>query len=278
MRRFSFWAAVLLVVVWHGHSYGQSHSHNPNPVQRIDLQAIGYSNDDFVNVAFCGPALLIWDRRKENALIDAPRRERLTGQPSQAGSCDTPLQDPSFYSSKNPHIVALRKQMVIEEVCDQTTCSQPPGSPAVRNVKYYLKRPGAMPVLLFQDHCLNPPPQFLGDEYALFFRCDLKSVVVNSDGKQVYQLPVFTFPYVVASGGGTRFAVYERDESLLHQLTDTIVRVRVSVFQTSNGKKLFKLGWHTRGESTRDGRIALSDDGLLLAVVRSGEALVFPVP
>jgi hypothetical protein len=65
--------------------------------------------------------------------------------------------------------------------------------------------------------------------------------------------------------------------SLLHQLTGTIDRVRVSVFQTSNGKKLFKLGWHARGELTRDGRIALSDDGLLLALVRSGEVLVFPV-
>jgi hypothetical protein len=168
--------------------------------------------------------------------------------------------------------------MAIEEVCDRESCSEPPGSPAVRNVKYYLRRPDEKPVLLFQDHCLNPAPQFLGDKYIFFFRCNLKGVVINSDGEQVYQLPVFTFPYVVASGAGTRFAVYERDESLFHQLTDTIDRVRVSVFQTSDGKELFKLGWHTRGESTRDGRIALSDDGTLLAVVRSGEVLVFRIP
>jgi hypothetical protein len=43
--------------------------------------------------------------------------------------------------------------------------------------------------------------------------------------------------------------------SLLHQLTGTIDLVRVSVFQTFNGKKLFKLGWHKKGELTRDGEL-----------------------
>jgi hypothetical protein len=48
--------------------------------------------------------------------------------------------------------------------------------------------------------------------------------------------------------------------SLLHQLTGTIDRVRVSIFQTSNGKKLFKLGWHQKRRVDEGWRIALSDD------------------
>jgi hypothetical protein len=58
---------------------------------------------------------------------------------------------------------------------------------------------------------------------------------------------------------------------------DKIDRVRVSVFRPPR-EKAFKLDWQLSGESTRDGRIALSDDGLLLVIIRSGEVLVFSIP
>jgi hypothetical protein len=103
-------------------------------------------------------------------------------------------------------------------------------------------------------------------------------VVINNDGEQIYQLPVLSFPYIAVSAGGTRFAVFERDESFFHELQGTTDRARVSVFETSRGKKLFGFAWHVKGESTRDKRIALSDDGSLLAVVRAGEVLVFALP
>lgn len=70
----------------------------------------------------------------------------------------------------------------------------------------------------------------------------------------------------------------DRDESFFHELSGTTDRARVGVFQSSNGKKLLHLAWHVKGESTREGRVALSDDGLLVAVVRSGEVLVFALP
>jgi hypothetical protein len=224
--------------------------------------------------------MLYTERTSERLLLDAATHQRISGplSPEAFALCGDSLQPQPVPPAGQGLIVASRKQMVVRQVCDVESCSEPPGKPLVRDVKFYLKKPHEEPALLFHDHCLVQYPQFLGDEYVLFFRCNLKSVVINSEGKQVYQLPAFEFPYVTVSSGGTRFAVFERSASFFHELVGTTNRARVSVFQTSNGKKLFKLAWHVNGESTADGRAALSDDGLQVAVVRLGEVLVFKLP
>jgi len=224
--------------------------------------------------------MLYTERNSERLLFDAATHQRISGQlsPEAFALCADSLQPQPVPPGGQALAVPNWKQTVVKQVCDVESCSEPPGKPLVRDVKFYLKKPDEEPVLLFHDHCLVEYPQFLGNEYFLFFRCNLKSVVINSEGKQVYQLPVFEFNYVTASNGGTRFAVFERSASFFHELTGTTNRARVSVFQTSNGKKLFKLAWHVKGESTADGRVALSDDGFQVAVVRLGEVLVFELP
>jgi hypothetical protein len=276
-RSFPLYVAILILLV----SYGYTNSLDQKPTWRIDLQDLGYGEGDLTTIAFCGPVLVIYpDGSGSRLLFDAATHQRISGQriPGISALCDDSSQRQLTPANSGGHVVARWKQLLIEQVCNVESCSQPPGKPAVRDVKYYLKKPDKRSVLLFHDHCLARHPQFLGDEYVLFFRCDLKGVVINSDGEQVYRLPVFSFPYITVSGGGARFAVFERDESFFHELAGTTDRARVGVFQSSNGKKLFHLAWHIKGESTREGRVALSDDGLLVAVVRSGEVLVFPLP
>ena len=276
-RTFSLCIAIVLLLV----SCGYGNSRDQETRWRIDLRALGYGDGDLIRVAFCGPVLMLYtERNSERLLFDAATHQRVSGQlsPEHFALCGDSLQPQPVPSAGQNRIVASWKQMVVKQVCDVESCSEPPGKPLVRDVKFYLKKPHEEPVLLFHEHALVQYPQFLSDEYVLFFRYNLKSVVINSEGKQVYQLPVFDFPYVTVSSGGTRFAVFERSASFFHELTGTTNRARVSVFQTSNGKKLFKLAWHLNGESIANGRVALSDDGFQVAVVRLGEVLVFKLP
>lgn len=253
----------------------------PKPAWSIDLQALGYAEDNKLIVGFCGPLLRIHSGTSNTDLVfDTATRQRISNQQGarELPACHDSLWKEPLLRERGGHIVARWKQMAIEQVCDVESCSEPPGQPAVRDVKYYLKKPNNRSVLLFHDHCLSDSPAFIGDEYILFFSCNSKDVVVNSDGEPVYSLPALAFPYIAVNRGGTRFAVYERDESFFHELEGTTDRVRVKVFQSSNGKKMFEARWHTKGESTRDGRVALSDNGSLLAVIHSGKVLVFTLP
>lgn len=253
----------------------------PRPAWEIDLRALGYSEDNKLIVGFCGPLLRIHSGTGNTDLVfDTATHQRMSDQrvAKELAVCHDSLRREALPQRGEDHIVARWKQMAIEQICDVESCSQPPGKPSVRDVKYYLQKPNNRSVLLFHDHCLSRPPVFIGDEYTLFFRCDLKAMVVNTDGEPVYRLPAFAFPYIAVNRGGTRFAVYERDESFFHELEGTTDRVRVKVFQSSNGKKIFEARWHAKGESTRDGRIALSDDGSLIAVIHLGEVLVFTLP
>ena len=50
----------------------------------------------------------------------------------------------------------------------------------------------------------------------------------------------------------------------------------MKVFHSSDGKKLFEYRWNvTADEGITDGRVALSDDGSLVALVRGHEVFIF---
>src|SRR5437764_1628418 len=83
-------------------------------------------------------------------------------------------------------------------------------------------------------------------------------------------------PYLTSDLNGTRFAAYERDASFLHSLEGTTNKLRVKVFHSSDGKKLFEYRWNvTADEVITDGRVALSDDGSLVSLVRGHEVFIF---
>ena len=254
---------------------------NQGPMWRIDLHALGYGSTEEATVNFCGPFIAVSSDHALRLVFDTKTQGRI---PDDRASkillpyCQDFAQEQPLLSISDRHIVAHWKEMVIEQVCDVESCTQPPGKPRVRNVTYYLERPGKPKLTLFHLNCLPRAPQFIGDSYILVFLCDLKGIVLNTQGERIYQMAALSFPYIAVNSAGTRFAVYERDESFWHELEGTTNQVRVEVFQSSTGKKLLELRWRVNGESTRDGRVALSDDGSLLAIIRSGEVLVFAIP
>lgn len=254
---------------------------DPGPMWRIDLHALGYGSTEEARVNFCGPFMVINPHHASRLVFDTTTQERMPDDRASKiplASCQDFAQRQPVLPISDRHIVAYWKQMSIEQVCDVESCSQPPGKPRVREVTYYLESPGKPKLALFHLNCLPRAPQFIGDSYILIFLCDLKSIVVNTQGERIYEMAALSFPYVAVNHTGTRFAVYERDESFWHELEGTTNRVRVKVFQSSTGKKLLELRWRVNGESTRDGRLALSDEGSLLAIIRSGEVLVFAIP
>jgi hypothetical protein len=253
------------------------------PLWRIDLSAYGHRTGNDALIGFSGRFLLVYPGRDNASLIfDQSTQQRVLDQDLTGLNLPTreQLLHPQAGSDNyDHHVVARSKQAAIKEVCDVPECAQPPGKPAVHDVKYFLEEPGKPKVLLFHGHCLPRNPQFIGDDYILVFLCDLKAMVVNKQGRKLYGLPVLSFPYLAASRDGTRFAVYERDESFFHELQGTTDRIRVKVFRSSDGSKIFEKDWHVaKDEATGDGRIAVSDDGLLLALLRSHEVLVFNLP
>jgi hypothetical protein len=133
--------------------------------------------------------------------------------------------------------------------------------------EFYLQDLGKEKVLIFRarKRCQPGAPRFISDQLILLRPCN-DNVVVDKKGRKVYDMPRLSFYYLTMNRDGTRFAVYERDESFFHQFEGTD-RLRVKVFRSSDGTKLFDYRWHLADEATNDGRIALSDDGSLLGMI-----------
>ena len=146
--------------------------------------------------------------------------------------------------------------------------------------RIYLKQPGREDVLLFTENCFPGDPSFVGDDQILLSLCDSGGSGyrgVDRAGKKLYSIKLL-FPYITVSRDGTRFAAYERYATFLHEISGTSNRARVKVFRSTDGEKLFEYGWHlAEDEFDNDGRIALSDDGSLIAIVQGNEILVFAV-
>jgi len=272
---------LFLFVVLYCFMLSKPNHRDQRPIWRIDLHALGYESIEEARVNFCGPFIVVNPDPASSLIFDTTSKQRMAGDRASK----MPLASCQDFAHRQPvspisdrHIVAHWKNMVIEQVCDVESCTQPPGKPRVRNVTYYLERPGKPKLTLFHLNCLPRIPQFVGDSYILVFLCDLKGIVFNTQGERIYEMAALSFPYIAVNSAGTRFAVYERDESFWHELEGTTNRVRVEVYQSSTGKKLLELRWRVNGESTRDGRVGLSDEGSLLAIIRSGEVLVFAIP
>jgi len=171
------------------------------------------------------------------------------------------------------NIVDCRKQMVIEQIGGIGLLG--PTEPA----QFYVEEPGREKTLIFRayEKCQPGDPKFISDDLILLRQCH-NDVVVNKKGKHIYKLPKLADCYVTPSADGTRFAVYERDASFFSEIEGRTDKLRVRVFRTSDGHKVFDHRWHAGHEAINDGRVALSDDGLLLAFMEGDEVLVFRLP
>ena len=248
------------------------------PAARIDLHPFGYQTELWGDTAvrFSGLFLLVYadnnyTRTMRLRLAFNTEARQLVSQKDMAGLS---LPDESRLRMQGgpsqAHIVARWKQMMIEEVV--TVASKGPD-----RREYYLHEPDREKLLLFGGRCPSDSPNFLGDDRILIHLCNHRHIVVDKKGRKIYDLPALSLPYIAPALRGDRFVVYERDTTLFHQFEGTN-RLRVKVFRSSDGKKLFEYRWTPSNERTNDGRVALSDDGSLVALVQAGEILIFTLP
>jgi hypothetical protein len=235
-------------------------------------------------VRFSGPFLVVYSGSGNSRLVFDKEIQQIVAEDRLAAIQLPPREESPRTvlggAISEGNTIARWKQMAIEEICDTEHCSQPPGKRAVRMAEYYMREPGKVKVLLFRINCLPDRPRFVGDEEILINLCNGKNFVVNKKGQKLYDLPRLVWPYVTLNHEGTRFVVYERDQSFFQGFSgDCCDKRRVKVFRSSDGKKLFEYHWNGAGDDgINNGRVALSDDGSLLALVRSHEVLVFTIP
>jgi hypothetical protein len=243
------------------------------PIWQLDLQKYqADQNGDDIVVRFSGNFLVVYPDRKGTRLVfniathepisDAELRE-ISLPPREEEGITKPLHPfPAI------NIVSRWNHMSIQQV----------GGVGLRNVEdaeYYLTEPGKDRSLILRLPC-DGNPQIVGSGYFLFRFCNGKKAVVDKSGKHLYHIAT-SDAYATPNAQGDRFVVYDRRESFFHQFEGTD-QLRVIVYRSSDGKKLFEKRWHpAKYEGGHDGRVALSDDGLILAMVKSGKLLLFRI-
>ncbi|MCU1311719.1 MAG: hypothetical protein JWO20_2844, partial [Candidatus Angelobacter sp.] len=120
---------------------------------------------------------------------------------------------------------------------------------------------------------------FLNDDHILIRGCKHGNFVVNRQGLKLYKIPAYVFPYFAVNSLGTRFAVYERRRSFLHELGEgSYDKMRVAVHSATDGKKLFEYKFSaTNDENINDGQISLSAVGSTLYLNRPTGRISFSV-
>lgn len=282
MRRFTSWFGITLALLAFTPS---CLGDDKKPVWRINLSRFYAErpHDDFT-IKFAGPYLVVYAGtlvymgsevtwyRPPLVVFDTRTGERFPkDRPAELvlPPWDDCRRTQFRKGSPELNIIDCRNQLTIEQVGGV-------GKGEVAPAEFYLQEPAKERVLIFRAHkkCQPGDPRFISDELILLWPCN-NNVVVDKAGRKVYDMPRLTWYWLAVNRQGTRFAVYERDLTFFSLYTN---RLRVKVFRSSDGKKLFDYRWHVDDEATNDGRIALSDDGLLLAILRGQELLVFALP
>ncbi len=232
--------------------------------QNIVLRFYG---DLLVIYSEAGNCVLILDRKSQQMVDDKETRRAISL--FLVNPC--PL---TRFRKRFPEVNVLEcwKEMVLEQVGGIGLGDEGP-------TEYYLRLPGKERVRLFHGNCWPEDPHFVGDDQILVNQCNGKALVLNTKGRKLYSFPRLSMAYIALSDQGTRFAAYERSSSFLHELEGTTNRLKVRVFRSSDGKKIFERKWHrAEGEGTNDGQIALSNDGSRLAIVRGQEVQIYLLP
>jgi hypothetical protein len=245
------------------------------PIWRVDLRALHSERPtDQITIKFVGSYVVVYSVERPRLVFDTK-----AGSLLPQGSLTELLLPPwdecprtrfrEVYPAVN--VIDCRKQMTIEQIGGI-------GPTVTEPAQFYLQEPGKEKVLIFRakKRCQPGDPRFISDQLILLRPCN-DNVVVDKAGHKVYDMPRLTYYYLTVSRDGTRFAAYERDISFFHQFEGTD-RLRVKVFRSFDGEKLFDYRWHPANELTNDGRVALSDDGSRLAILRGEELLIFALP
>jgi hypothetical protein len=71
--------------------------------------------------------------------------------------------------------------------------------------------------------------------------CNGKQVVVDNEGRKLYDMPNVVDAHVAPNREGTRFIVHERDSSLIGQFTDQTDRKRLKCFARLMAKNFLNI-------------------------------------
>jgi hypothetical protein len=263
---------------------GPVHLNAQKPVWQIDLDQFGGSSKQdgpATGLKFYGPLVVvysgsIYDRTMHPILVI----EAETGRPvpmDRMVSVSLPSWDEcnrTLFKKPFPevNVVDCRDHMTIEQVGGIGR------GPTKGDAEYFLQEGNSGRALLLRNRCSTSDPRFVGEQQILLTLCNGKQIVVNKQGQKIYDFPKLIDPYITSNMQGTRFVVQERNQSLLGQLNDTTDKKRMKVFRSSDGKKLFEYRWgQVDGDRLNDGRVALSDDGSMVALIRGNEVMLFAV-
>ena len=121
---------------------------------------------------------------------------------------------------------------------------------------------------------------FLNSDRILLTRFKRKNIVIDRAGDIKYTLPSYLYADYIPDQTGTRFVVYERGRSISHQLSDgSYNKMRVAVFSTDHGEKLFEYKWSAlKNEDVHGFGVRISDDGSKLYLERATGLTTFSLP
>lgn len=275
MRRCALVFAAQLLLVADG-----SRANAQKPSWRVDLRPYEsqWLNTYEVSIKFAGRYLLVYAKAKDSAskqvsLVVNQETHQLIPKEEWSSWFLPAWEECPRTRFRKPfpeaNIISCWKQMVIEQI----------GGIGLRHVgesEYYLHARGKERVLLLREPC-NVDPQFAGDRQIVVGLCKGENLVVDEQGKKIYDLPRLSEPHIAPNRESTRFVVHECYGSIF-QIEGADKR-RVRVFRTSDGRKLFEYRWNLHGaDGCEEGRAALSEDGSLVALLRGPEVLVFALP
>jgi hypothetical protein len=119
--------------------------------------------------------------------------------------------------------------------------------------------------------------------------CNFHTVVLDKTGAARYKLDPYNWGYIALNRAATRFALNDNTASSVRKRIAPLLIFsenvfyedmgRVRLFSSEDGGKLFEYRWRLRTyENRAEGRVALSDDGSVLALIAGSHLLVFRIP
>ena len=305
--------ALLLMAMLLTGSAGHGLDSGPEPLARIDLRPMGYQpsaqtgynialvkwwkqyvviDSIFVICGKCGPDSTYNYQPARRLVIDSSSGK---AAPVEAVADAMLEPNPQDFDWKHEH----------PKTADGEVVAKWRGMALVRGHNHrdlWLEEPGQEKKLIFSHQYFESAAFVAPDRILIIGRiqdkpdcsiCHVHLRVVDKSGELKYQLPAGLnpglFDYYALNRDGTRFAVRDNIESGRDTVADTLTLGQstgfllntgiVKVYEAADGQKVFEYRWRVeKYEHDCFGRVALSDDGSLLAVIQNHDLLVFRLP
>lgn len=288
----------------------QSWAASLEPALKVDLHALGFESDGPLCMRWLGQYVVIdWP----SLACDHPEPPPTPGSPPTVRlviDSATGKRVPAETLAEVPppdHPVEYRIDERRPQGAEGKLVAEWRGMALVvdKDLKLWLLEPGQPKVLVFYRLPYLQTATFVAPDRILIIGrvpdrpdctlCHYHLWVVDKSGALKYKLPVELnpgrFDYYAGSQDGTRFVIRDDVEAGRELALDIATlgiaapnlpagTAVVKVHDSFAGKKLFEYRWRMSKDEEHDssGRVALSDDGSLLALIRDETLLIFRLP